>query len=158
VNWSDVLLWGFAATAILTILMSGSESLRFTRISIPFMLGTIFTPDRDLAKLIGFLVHMVNGWVFALIYAALFQSWGFGSWWLGAITGSIHGLFVLVAVMPILPGLHPRMASEQRGPTPTKMLEPPGPLALNYGRRTPLAIFVAHVIYGAILGTLYRLA
>jgi len=34
----------------------------------------------------------------------------------------------------MLPGLHLRMASEQRGPEPTRQLEPPGFLALNYAR------------------------
>jgi hypothetical protein len=69
----------------------------------------------------------------------------------------VHGLFVLLAVMPMLPGLHPRMASEQRGPEPTRQLEPPGFLALNYGRRTPLSVIAAHLVYGTILGAFYRL-
>jgi hypothetical protein len=69
----------------------------------------------------------------------------------------VHGTFVLVAAMPILPGLHPRMASEQRGPTPTRQLEPPGFCALNYGHRTPLSIVVAHIVYGILVGALYRL-
>jgi len=37
------------------------------------------------------------------------------------------------------------MASEQRGPEPTRALEPPGVLALNYGRQTPVVTLVAHV-------------
>ena len=49
------------------------------------------------------------------------------------------------------------MASEQHGPTPTRQLEPPGFLALNYGRRTPISVLVAHLVYGAILGAFYRL-
>ena len=53
--------------------------------------------------------------------------------------------------------MHPRMASEQHGPTPTRQLEPPGFLALNYGRRTPISLLLAHLVYGAILGAFYRL-
>jgi hypothetical protein len=49
------------------------------------------------------------------------------------------------------------MASEQRGPEPTRQLEPPGFLALNYGRRTPLSVILAHLVYGTILGAFYRL-
>ena len=41
--------------------------------------------------------------------------------------------------LPLIPGLHPRMASEYQGPTPTRQLEPPGFLALNYGRPTPIS-------------------
>jgi hypothetical protein len=63
---------------------------------------------------------------------------------------------VVVALLPLLPGLHPRMASEHRGPEPTRALEPPGFLGLNYGHRTPLIALLAHVMYGAILGAFYR--
>jgi hypothetical protein len=53
--------------------------------------------------------------------------------------------------------MHPRMASEQQGPTPTEQLEPPGFMALNYGRRTPIAVILSHTVYGGILGAFYRL-
>jgi uncharacterized membrane protein YagU involved in acid resistance len=150
-------LWGFVGTVVLTGLMAGTQGLGLTRMSLPFMLGTMFTPDRDRAKLVGFLVHLVNGWWLSAIYAAAFRSWRRAGWWRGAGIGLVHGLFVLLVVMPLLPGLHPRMASEQRGPTPTRQLEPPGFLALNYGRRTPLSVLLAHLVYGAILGASYRL-
>jgi len=48
------------------------------------------------------------------------------------------------------------MATDARGPEPTRELEPPGFMALNYGRRTPLVTLLAHVLFGAILGTFYR--
>jgi hypothetical protein len=64
---------------------------------------------------------------------------------------------VLVVAMPALLAMHPRMANEQQGPTPTRQLEPPGFLALNYGRRTPLSLILAHLVYGGILGAFYRL-
>ena len=156
-NWSDSLLWGFVGTMFLTGIMSASQGLGLTRMNLPFMLGTMFTSNRDRAKLVGFGVHLLNGWVLAFVYAAAFQSWRLAAWWLGLGIGLAHGLFVLLAIMPMLPGLHPRMASEQRGPEPTRQLEPPGFLALNYGRRTPLSVIVAHLVYGTILGAFYRL-
>jgi uncharacterized membrane protein YagU involved in acid resistance len=156
-NVGSVALWGFVSTVVMTVLLSASQSLRVTRMSIPFMLGTMFTPDRDRARLMGFLVHLVNGWWLAVVYAAAFESWGRVSWWLGAGIGLVHALFVLGAVMPLLPSFHPRMASEQRGPTATRQLEPPGFLALNYGRRTPVSVILSHLVYGAILGAFYQL-
>ncbi len=156
-NWRGTALWGFVGTVVLTGLMSGSQGLGLTRMSLPYMLGTIFTPDRDRAKWVGFLVHLVNGWLFASVYAAAFESWRRATWWLGASIGLVHALFVLLAGVPALPAMHPRMASEQHGPTPTRQLEPPGFLALNYGRRTPLAVLLAHLVYGSILGAFYRL-
>jgi hypothetical protein len=57
-----------------------------------------------------------------------------------------------------MPGIHPRMASEQHGPNADRQLEPPGFMALNYGIRTPVSVFLAHAVFGAVLGSLYHLA
>ena len=156
-NLRSSVLWGFVGTVFLTGLMSGSQGLGLTRMSLPFMLGTMFTPDRDRARLVRIGVHLLNGWLLAAIYAAAFHSWRRATWWLGTGIGLVHGLFVLLVVMPLMPGLHPRMANEQRGPDPTRQLEPPGFLALNYGRRTPISVILAHLAYGGILGAFYRL-
>ena len=156
-NRRGISLWGFVGTVVLTGLMAGSQALGLTRMNLPFMLGTMTTPNRDRAKLVGFAIHLVNGWLFAGLYAAAFQSWRRATWRLGAAIGLVHGLFVLVAAMPLLPALHPRMASEQQGPTPTRQLEPPGFLALNYGRQTPISVILAHLVYGGILGAFYRI-
>jgi uncharacterized membrane protein YagU involved in acid resistance len=150
------LLWGFVATIVLTTLMAASQGLRLTRMNLPYMLGTMFTPSRDRAKLLGFAVHVVNGWIFSLLYVSAFEAWGRATVWLGVAIGFVHASFVLTAGMRIVPGLHPRMASEEQGPTVTRQLEPPGFLALNYGLQTPLSALVAHLVFGGILGAFYR--
>ena len=53
-NKRSVSLWGFVGTVILTTLMAASQELGLSRINFPFMLGTMFTPNRDRAGLIGF--------------------------------------------------------------------------------------------------------
>src|SRR5438105_15882171 len=114
--------------------------------NLPYLLGSAFTPDREKAKLYGLGLHMFFGWIFSLIYVLIFQSLGAAGWWRGAIIGIVHALFVLIVIMALLPGLHPRMASEQHGPEAHNMLEPPGFLALNYGGRTPVAVILSHAI------------
>lgn len=156
VDWIGLFVWGLVATATLTILLRGSQALRLTRLDIPFMLGTVLTPDRDRAKLFGFFWHLVNGWVFSLGYALAFAQLGEATPLAGGLLGLLHGLFVLTIVFAVLPGLHPRMASDFAGPTPTRDLEPPGFLALNYGLRTPIATLLGHLVYGAILGAFYQ--
>ena len=157
-NVPGILLLGFVATVALTTLLSLSHGVRLTRISIPFLLGTILTPNRDRALVVGAAFHVLNGWAFALLYAAMLESLGRTGWWLGAGIGVVHGLFVLAVGMPLLPGFHPRMVSEYFGPTPNRRLQPPGFLALNYGRGTPIVTLAAHGLYGAIIGAFYRLA
>lgn len=156
-NLGSWLLWGFVGTIVLTSIMAGSQGLHLTRMNLPYMLGTIFTPSRDRAKLLGFLVHVLNGWAFSLVYVASFHALGKATWWLGGIVGLVHAAFVLTAGMQIIPGLHPRIASEQHGPTVVRRLEPPGFLALNYGVRTPISVAVAHVAFGMLLGAGYAL-
>lgn len=156
-NWGGWALWGFVATMVLTTIEAGAQGIGLTRMSLPYITGTMITPDRDRAKLYGFLLHFLNGWVFSLIYVFAFISWGDASWWRGALIGIAHGLFVLVVVMTTLPGVHPRMASEQHGPTATRQLEPPGFLGMNYGLRTPISVILSHALFGAILGAFYRL-
>jgi uncharacterized membrane protein YagU involved in acid resistance len=116
----------------------------------------VFTPDPDKAKLYGFLVHLINGWIFSLLYILIFESLGRATWWIGAVIGLGHALLILGVLVSLMPGLHPRMASEQHGPSANRLLEPPGFFALNYGFRTPLSVVLAHLVFGIILGVFYQ--
>jgi uncharacterized membrane protein YagU involved in acid resistance len=154
-NWSSWFIWGFASTVVLTSILAGSQGIGLTRMNIPYMLGTIFTPDRDRAKFIGFFLHFLNGWIFSLVYAAAFELVGSSTWWFGALIGLVQATFVLTVLLPILPALHPRMANEEYGPTVVRQLEPPGFLGMHYGIRTPLSVLIAHAVFGSILGMFY---
>lgn len=66
----------------------------------------------------------------------------------------LHVAIALLAILPLLPGVHPRMASQRAGPASTAVLEPPGLLALNYGIQTPAVAIIAHLVYGTVLGVL----
>ena len=100
------------------------------------------------------LIHLLVGQGFALGYAATFALLGQATWWLGGLLGALHGAVALTVLVPMLVGVHPRMASEQAGPASTAVLEPPGLLALNYGTQTPLVTLAAHLAYGTALGLL----
>jgi hypothetical protein len=150
--WGSWLLWGFVATVALSITAAGGQVLGLTRMNLPYLLGSMFTPDRDRARVVGILVHFFNGWAFSLLYVLAFRSWGQANVWLGALIGLVHAGFVLAVGMPALPGMHPRMVSEQQGSTRVRQLEPPGFLGLHYGARTPLTVVVSHLVFGAILG------
>jgi len=156
-HWDSVFFWGFVATVAMTSLLTIGQSLRLTRMSLPLLLGTFVTGDWDRALVYGSGLHFAIGWVFAVLYAVTFETWGRVAWWLGALVGLVHGTFVLAVLMPLLPSMHPRIASEHGAPDSPAMLEPPGFLALNYGPRTPLITLAAHLVYGAVLGMFYRL-
>lgn len=153
-DWSGWAVYGLIATGLLTAVLSLAQLAGRTRMDLPLLLGTLVVADPDRARAVGFLIHLANGQVFALGYAAAFAAHGRATWWLGAVFGLIHGLVALTILVPILPALHPRMGSTRAGPGTGAVLEPPGPLGLHYGRATTLVTVVAHVAYGALLGSL----
>jgi hypothetical protein len=159
-----VSIWGALAggvvgTLVLTSGLRAASELKLTRMDIPFLLGTAFTENRVRAKALGYVLHFAFGIGFALLYYAVFRIIGESGWWLGAVFGLVHGLFAATALVNImLPVVHPRMASPLTAADGTPLLEAPGFLMLNYGRRTPLVSLVAHVAYGAIVGGFISLA
>ncbi len=151
-DWEGWATFGFGATVALTAVLVAAQLGGLTRMDIPMMLGTVFVEDPDKARVVGFFVHLINGQGFALLYASAFAVLDEANWWLGALFGGLHGFAALTLIVPLLPGIHPRMASERSGPSKQNVLEPPGLFGLNYGRQTALVTLVAHVLYGAFLG------
>lgn len=147
-----VIVWGLVATLVLTVGMALSQGTGLSRLSLPFLMGFLVTGRRSRAAAYGLVLYMLGGWVFAFLYAWLFAALGHAGWPIGLAAGLLHGLFLLAAVLPMLPYVHPRLASPYAGPTARRRLEPPGFLGLNYGRMTPITTLVSHAAYGAILG------
>jgi hypothetical protein len=151
----NIILWGFASTIILTVLLAVSKPLGLSRMDIPFLLGTMATGNRNKAPFYGLMLHFFFGWFFAFIYAAAFETSGIQTWWFGMAIGFVHATFVLSAGLQIVSSFHPRMAHPYQGPTPTRQLQPPGFFALNYGKGTPIVTILAHLAYGLILALFY---
>jgi hypothetical protein len=144
---------GAVGTVVLTSGLVFAREAGLTRIDLPLLLGTIFTENRRRASVIGFAVHFANGLLFALVYAAVFEAVGRAGWLLGLVLGAVHAAFVgsgLVTVL--LPAVHPRMGNPWSDANETPILEPPGFMLANYGRRTALVTVVLHLAYGTIVG------
>ncbi len=153
-DWAGWLLFGLVATAALTVVMIVAQLTGQTRLDLPLLLGTIVTEDPDRARVAGFFIHMLIGEGFAFGYAATFALLDRANWWLGGLLGLLHAAVALTVLVPLLPGVHPRIASDRAGPTSTAALEPPGLFALNYGAQTPIVAIAAHLVYGIALGVL----
>ena len=147
-----LVLWGLVATVAMSTILQLSQSLGLSRMSLTFLLGSAISGNPGRATVIGFALYVIGGWLFAFLYYLFFRSLGLGTWWVGAILGVMNGLLLLVCVLPLLPFVHPRMASEHHGATLLRRLEPPGFLGTNYGLRTPLTTLLAHAVYGGVLG------
>jgi hypothetical protein len=156
IHWEQWIFWGFVASLALVCFESLAQGLGLTRLNLPYILGSAFTPDRDHARAFGLLLHILIGWMFSFVYVIAMLFLGGPTWYHGVFIGLAHAFVICVIGFQAIPGIHPRMASETHGPTATRMIEPPGFMGLNYGISTPFAIFVTHAIFGAILGAFYR--
>jgi hypothetical protein len=158
VIWGAI-VGGFLGTVVLTTILRGASELGWTRMDLPFLLGTAVSVDRVRAKVIGYALHFVFGLLFALAYYAVSVVVGRSGVVLGALLGLVHGLFAGTALVSILlPAVHPRMGTGFDAAGSAPLLEPPGFMLINYGRQTPLATILSHVVYGAIVGGFSSLA
>ena len=151
-------VWGALAGGLVgaVVLATGlrvAQEVGLTRMDIPLLLGTVFTENRRRASFIGYAVHVVNGLLFALLYAAVFAAVGRADWLFGLALGAVHAAFAGGALVNgLLPVVHPRMATPWSDAEETPLLEAPGFMLFNYGRQTALVTFVLHLAYGAIVG------
>jgi hypothetical protein len=152
-----MIVWGALAggaigTVILTSGLRLAQELGITRMDMPLMLGTAFTEDRTRASVIGYVAQLATGIVFALVYAGVFAATGHAGWVFGVGLGFVHTLFSGGVLVALLPAAHPRMGTAWSDAEETPLLEPPGFMLFNYGRRTALVTLLLHLAYGAIVG------
>ena len=100
-------LWGALAggavgTIVLTSGLRVAQELGVTRMDIPLLLGTIFTDRRGRASVIGYVIHFVNGLVFALAYYGVFRAVGHAGWLFGAALGLVHACLAAGALLTVL--------------------------------------------------------
>jgi hypothetical protein len=153
------LVGGFLGTVVLTTILRGASELGWTRMDLPFLLGTAVSADRIRAKVIGYALHFVFGLLFAVGYYAVFVVIDRSGVVIGALLGLVHALFAGTALVNVLlPAVHPRMGTGFDAAGSAPLIEPPGFLLVNYGRQTPVATIISHVVYGAIVGGFASLA
>jgi hypothetical protein len=152
------MIWGALAggligTIVLTTGLRLAQEVGWTRMDIPLLLGTVFTPRRAQAAAIGYAIHFLNGLIFSGLYGLVFVALDEAGWLFGAALGVVHALFAGVALVNVLlPAVHPRMGKPWSDSRETPLLEPAGFLLMNYGRATVVVTLLLHVVYGAIVG------
>jgi hypothetical protein len=152
-DWQGWITFGFVATVAMTGMMVAAQLIGLSRMDLPLLLGTMITDRPERARSAGVVIHLVNGQIFALLYASAFASIGRATWWMGLGFGVLHGTAALTVLLPLFAGVHPHMSTERSGPAlAVASLEPPGPVAINYGVQTPVVTLLAHAVYGLMLG------
>ena len=149
---------GLLGTVVLTTIVRAASEMNLTRMDFTLILGTMVTTDRRRARAYGYAIHFGIGLVFALLYVAVFVAIHRASWWLGALFGALHAVFLGVVVINVLlPVVHPLMGTPETSASEHALIEPPGFLMLNYGRSTFVITLLAHMAFGAVVGWAVRL-
>ena len=146
---------GFVGTLLMTTIMRGASEFGLTRIDLALLLGTTVTDNRRKARAVGYVFHFLIG--LALAYGGFFAIVGRSGWLLGALLGALQAIFTgTVLVNVLLPVVHPRIGTPETAANEIALLEPPGFLMLNYGRRSFVVVLAAHIVYGAVVGWVVR--
>ena len=138
---------GLAGTAALTMVMSMAPKMDMLEMDIVGMLGSMFgKPNR----MLGMVIHLIMGIVFALIYAYVL-SLGIGSatWLYGLIFGAVHWLIVGIG-MAMIPMMHAGIKSGA--------VKAPGMwMTNNGGMKAFVGGLMGHMIFGLAAVLVYNL-
>ncbi len=139
---------GITGAVVMTVLMFLGRAFGLTALNLEMALGSMLTQTLGAATwILGFGMHLIAGGVFALVYAWGFENIshhsgaGTGTWY-----GVIHTLISGIVVLGLMPAVHPLIP---------EVLAAPGMFAINYGALTATAFIALHLIYGAVVGSMY---
>lgn len=140
------ILYGVLGAASISVLSAVLRAIGLP-MSIEIYLGTLTgLPVGGFAFGLGLVLHLVLGGVFGLIYGALFERvWNHG----GAPTGMLLSILhagLIGMLLGLTPHVHPLVPEH---------LADPGPYFAHLGAAGVLSFFLAHLVYGAIVGAGY---
>lgn len=103
-NVLSAIVAGLAATLVMSMVMWLAPKMGFPKMDIVGMLSTMFSKKG--IPILGWMMHLMMGVVFALAYAFLWSlGIGAATWLYGLIFGAVHWLVVGV-IMLMIPMLH----------------------------------------------------
>jgi hypothetical protein len=140
---------GIVAAAVMTALMWAARAAGWTQFDLAMTLGTVslFVDEPGPGVWFqGFLAVLGTGGLFALVYAAVFETWGYKARaWEGALLGAVHAVIGGALLGWVMPLVHSPIRDYP-------LLSNPGFMAMNYGVQTAVIFLALHVIFGAMVG------
>jgi uncharacterized membrane protein YagU involved in acid resistance len=136
-NVAGAVIAGLVGTVVMTMLMVVAPAMGMPKMDIVGMLGSMFTSSKGTATVVGWVVHLMMGIIFAIIYA-LVWSLGIGSttWLWGLIFGAVHAI-VAIVMMPMMMRMHPRPPQVAAGPM------------------TMVGQLMGHLVFGLVVALVY---
>ncbi len=102
-NVFGAVLAGLAGTAVFSMVLISAPKIGMPKMDIVGMLGTMFGREY---RVLGWMMHLMMGVIFALIYAFLWSKGILAPTWLGGLSfGAAHWL-VVGMIMGMIPLMH----------------------------------------------------
>lgn len=137
---------GLVGTIVFSMVLAMAPMMGLPKMDIVALLGTMFGKAN---QMLGWMMHLMMGVIFALIYALLWSK-GIGSatWYYGLAFGAVHWLIVGV-IMAMIPMMHAGIRSGA--------VKAPGMYmtANGGGMMAFIGGLVGHMIYGLIVACAY---
>jgi len=148
-NAISAIISGITATLVMTMMMALAPKMGFPKMDIVGLLSTMFSKKSNL--LLGWMMHLMMGVIFALVYAFLWsQGIGSATWVNGLLFGAVHWLVVGV-IMLMIPMLHTGIRSgEVKAPGMYMSANGGGMMAFIGG-------LMGHMVFGLVVALLYVL-
>ncbi len=145
-NILSAVIAGIVASLVFSIVLAMAPRMGMPKMDIVDLLGSMFSGKSNLV--LGWMMHIMMGVVFALIYAFLWTSGvGTATWLSGVIFGAAQWLVVGMA-MGMIPMMHAGIKSGA--------VQAPGLwMTNNGGAMAFMGGLVGHIIFGAVIALVY---
>lgn len=145
-NILSAVIAGIVGTIVFTMILMMAPKMGMPKMDIVDLLGSMFSAKSN--QILGWMMHLMMGIVFALIYAFLWSNGiGAATWIYGLIFGAVHWLIVGM-VMGMIPMMHAGIKSGAVKAPGLWMTNNGGVMAFMGG-------LVGHMIFGLIVALVY---
>ena len=146
-SWLKAFFAGMVGAVLMTVMLSVAIASGFRVLDFSMMWGTLVgLPKGWEAWIVGFVIHLLVGGVFALGYAVLFKAFSGAGLLRGGLVGIVHAIITGI-ILPLLPLIHPLMNNGH--------MQSPAPYFSGHGMAGVLFYFAMHIVYGSTVGWLY---
>lgn len=149
VSWWGLIVWGLVATVAFTAFSMIGNAMGVTRMDLLDLLGSMVAePGTSKAKSTGLMMHLMNGVLLAIAwaYGVALLGWS-ATWQTGLVWGVVLWVLALL-LMSTIGVIHPAIRAGRQ--------DDPGPAARNFGKMTPMASLLGHIVWGIVLGLGYQ--
>ncbi len=147
-NYGRAFMAGVVGGAVMTAIITLVRVMGIMDVNLSMMMGSMVAASTGAGVwLVGFVMHLIISGLIAVVYAAGFEYVTHRAGWVVGIAFSLIHIVIAGMVFGMVPRMHPLMPDQ---------MPAPGAFMSNKGVMGVLAFTMLHMIYGAIVGGLYR--